>query len=114
MRQFYKQVFSVGTIYLALAFHLLAQSPLPKDSLKVKPFHQKSPATIQSIDANKLPTVPTFSLDQALVGNVAGALLSSVSGKPGSSVNIQLRGFNSISGGTMPLVLVDEIGRAHV
>jgi TonB-dependent starch-binding outer membrane protein SusC len=109
MRQYYSSVLCQAVVYLGSVFPLFSQSPTPKDSIRVKSFHQNSTVAIQTIDATRLPTVPTFSLDQALVGNVAGGLLSSVSGKLGSQANIQLRGFNTISTITMPLVLVDGV-----
>ena len=63
---------------------------------------------VQSVTADKLPQTPTASIDQALVGKVPGAQISSVSGNPGDPVNIVLRGINSL-GGTQPIFLVDGV-----
>jgi outer membrane receptor protein involved in Fe transport len=74
----------------------------------------------RTIHGTELPIVPTFSLDQALVGKVAGAFITSANGTPGSSANIQLRGVNTLGyyynspefladPGTLPLVLVDGV-----
>jgi TonB-dependent starch-binding outer membrane protein SusC len=63
---------------------------------------------VASITADKLPQAPTASIDQALVGKIAGAQISSVSGNPGDPVNIVLRGINSL-GGTQPLFIVDGV-----
>jgi TonB-dependent starch-binding outer membrane protein SusC len=63
---------------------------------------------VESITADKLPAVSNASIDQALVGKIPGAQISSVSGNPGDPVNIVLRGINSL-GGTSPLILVDGV-----
>lgn len=63
---------------------------------------------VESVSADKLPQAPTASIDQALVGKIPGAQISSVSGNPGDPVNIVLRGINSL-GGTKPLILVDGL-----
>ncbi len=65
--------------------------------------------SVESITGSKLPSVTTASVDQALVGKIPGAQISSVSGNPGDKVNIVLRGINSVQGGTRPLILLDGI-----
>jgi len=63
--------------------------------------------SVESIKADKLPAVPAATLDQALIGKIPGAQISTVSGNPGDQVNIVLRGINTVQGGTRPLVLMD-------
>lgn len=70
---------------------------------------RKLAIAVESIDASKLPLTPSSSIDQALVGKIPGAQISSVDGTPGSGANILLRGINSIQGGTQPMILVDGI-----
>ncbi|HRH50058.1 MAG TPA: SusC/RagA family TonB-linked outer membrane protein [Panacibacter sp.] len=65
--------------------------------------------SVESITGDKLPLIPSASLDQALVGKIPGAQISSVSGNPGDKVNIVLRGINTVQGGTRPLVLLDGV-----
>jgi len=67
---------------------------------------------VQAITAKNLPSVPTASVDQALVGKIAGAQISSGNGMPGQPVNIVLRGINTINRGTGPMILLDglEVG----
>lgn len=65
--------------------------------------------SIESIKSDKLPIVPAATIDQALVGKIAGAQISSISGNPGDQVNVVLRGINSVQGGTRPMVLLDGI-----
>jgi len=63
--------------------------------------------SVESLTADKLPPVPAATLDQALIGKIPGAQISSVSGNPGDKVNIVLRGINTVQGGTRPLVMLD-------
>lgn len=65
--------------------------------------------SVESITSDKLPPIPSASLDQAIVGKIPGAQISSVSGNPGDKVNIVLRGINTVQGGTRPLVLLDGV-----
>jgi len=65
--------------------------------------------SVESITADKLPPVPAATLDQAIIGKIPGAQISSVSGNPGDKVNIVLRGINSVLLGTRPLVMLDGI-----
>ena len=65
--------------------------------------------TVESISADKLPAAPTASIDQALVGKISGAQISSISGNPGDPVNIVLRGINTVQGGTSPIILIDGV-----
>lgn len=64
---------------------------------------------VESISADKLPQAPSASIDQALVGKIAGAQISSTNGSPGAPTQILLRGINSIRGGTSPMILVDGL-----
>ncbi len=105
-------------LYFLVIFLLLTtlsasgQSLTKEDTLKAKAnqFSLSKPAvSVETVKADQLPTVPSFSLDQALVGKVAGAMFSSVSGTPGAPVNIQLRGINTLINGTLPLILVDGV-----
>ncbi len=65
--------------------------------------------SVESISSNKLPAAPTASVDQALIGKVAGAQISSIDGTPGAPVNILLRGINTLQGSTSPMILLDGI-----
>lgn len=65
--------------------------------------------SVESVSASQLPAAPTASIDQALIGKIPGAQISSISGNPGDPVNILLRGINSIQGGTQPLIMLDGV-----
>ena len=65
--------------------------------------------SVESINADKLPGGMTASIDQALVGKIAGAQISSTNGSPGRPTNILLRGINTINRGTLPMIMLDGI-----
>ena len=65
--------------------------------------------SVESISADKLPPAPSASVDQALVGKIAGAQISSTNGSPGRPTNILLRGINTINRGTSPMILLDGL-----
>lgn len=68
--------------------------------------------SVETIAAKDLPAVPSSSVDQALIGKVAGAQISSTGGSPGAPVNILLRGINSVNRGTTPMILMDGVQMA--
>ncbi len=70
---------------------------------------RKIAISVASVSASELPQPPSASVDQALVGKVAGALISSRSGTPGADVNILLRGINTINRSTTPMILIDGV-----
>jgi TonB-linked SusC/RagA family outer membrane protein len=64
---------------------------------------------VQSVNIADQTKVPTGDVGQQLVGQVAGAQISSTNGQPGAPINIVLRGINSINRGTTPMILLDGI-----
>ncbi|MEP7322009.1 MAG: SusC/RagA family TonB-linked outer membrane protein [Saprospiraceae bacterium] len=65
--------------------------------------------SVESIKGDRLSQVAIAGIDQALVGKIPGAQISSVSGNPGDQVNIVLRGINTVQAGTRPMILLDGI-----
>jgi TonB-linked SusC/RagA family outer membrane protein len=70
---------------------------------------RKLAISVESLSSDKFPVAPTASIDQALVGRIAGAQISSIDGTPGASVNILLRGINSLNQTTSPMILIDGV-----
>jgi len=52
---------------------------------------------------------PAVEIGQSLYGQLPGVQIISPSGKPGASAAIQVRGVNSVSAGTSPLIVIDGI-----
>lgn len=63
---------------------------------------------VASVSNKDLSKTALLSIDQALMGKVAGAQIQSTSGEPGSKATIILRGINSL-GSTGPIILVDGV-----
>lgn len=61
------------------------------------------------VNSAQIKEVPVLSLDQALVGRVAGVQVSENSAEPGGEISIKIRGIASITGSSEPLVVVDGI-----
>lgn len=69
----------------------------------------KTSVDVQTLGSKGMPPAPSASVDQALIGKIAGAQISSVNGTPGSKVSILLRGINTINRGTSPMILMDGV-----
>ncbi|MHA4842733.1 SusC/RagA family TonB-linked outer membrane protein [Flavitalea antarctica] len=70
---------------------------------------KKLAISVESVTADKLPPAPTASVDQALIGKIPGAQISSTNGSPGAKTNILLRGINTINRGTSPMIMLDGL-----
>lgn len=69
---------------------------------------KKVAIAVETVGEKDLPRVAQGSLDQALVGKIAGAQISATSGQPGQQASILLRGINTL-GNTQPMILVDGV-----
>ncbi|WP_044207888.1 TonB-dependent receptor [Flammeovirga sp. OC4] len=65
--------------------------------------------SVGAVDAEDLANVATANYDEALMGRVAGVMVSAAEGTPGAPMNITIRGGNSITGSNQPLYVVDGI-----
>lgn len=63
--------------------------------------------SIASVGSEQIKDLAVARVDQALIGKAAGVQVSPVSGEPGSSPQIRIRGIGSISAGSGPLYIVD-------
>lgn len=64
---------------------------------------------VDRITAKEIENLPIVGPDQALQGRAAGVVVTQSSGTPGSSINVNIRGVGSLSGGTQPLYIIDGI-----
>jgi len=62
---------------------------------------------VSKVDMSDLQKAPVRSFDEALAGRVAGVQVSSADGQPGATVNIVIRGNNSITQDNSPLYVID-------
>ena len=78
---------------------------VPYNKLKKESFT----GSMATLNSDKIGTTTETSFDKALQGQVPGIVMSSASGQPGSTSQIQLRGMGSISAGSEPLIVVDGV-----
>lgn len=62
---------------------------------------------IQSVSGKDLQDMPVSSIAQKLQGRLAGVQINQTTGKPGTGMNVRIRGQLSVSGGSQPLYVVD-------
>lgn len=65
--------------------------------------------SVAVIEAKDLKGSPTANLDMLLQGKVAGVDVKALSGRPGESAKVRIRGTNTISGNADPLWVVDGV-----
>ena len=64
---------------------------------------------VSSITTQQISAVPVVSIENAIIGQVAGVQVQETTGEPGASPKIRIRGTGSISAGNDPLFVVDGI-----
>jgi TonB-dependent starch-binding outer membrane protein SusC len=64
---------------------------------------------VATVTAEEITAVPPTTLEQGLMGRIAGANIQSNSGAPGGGYQVRLRGVSTILGGATPLYVVDGI-----
>jgi TonB-linked SusC/RagA family outer membrane protein len=104
-----KEVSADGDLKVQLTQDTRAMSEVVVTGTGVATTKRKLGISVESISGDKLPQVPAATLDQAIIGKIPGAQISSVSGNPGDQVNIVLRGINTVSRGTRPMILLDGV-----
>jgi TonB-linked SusC/RagA family outer membrane protein len=70
---------------------------------------KKLGVAVESVNLANQVKVTSGDVGQQLVGQIAGAQISSTNGNPGQALNIVLRGINTIQGGTSPMILLDGL-----
>ncbi len=65
--------------------------------------------SIASVKSEELVKQATVSAAEALRGQIAGVNVINTGGKPGSNMEIEIRGTNSITGSSSPLVIIDGV-----
>lgn len=65
--------------------------------------------SVSSVPKDRLTKIPVTNVLQAAEGSVAGWTLTTTSAAPGQSAGQQVRGLNSISASTTPLIILDGV-----
>ncbi len=98
-----------STIDIQLGLDVTQLSEIVVTGTGVATEKRKLAISVESVTAKDLPNAPTASIDQALVGKIAGAQISSTDGTPGARINILLRGVNTVNRTTTPMILIDGV-----
>jgi TonB-dependent starch-binding outer membrane protein SusC len=69
---------------------------------------------VASISAQELNAAPAQTVEQAMTGKLAGAIISTNSGAPGGGIQLDLRGVSSINASADPLWVIDGVVVSNV
>ena len=70
---------------------------------------RRTTGSIATVTAKDLEGNPTAGLDMLLQGKIAGVDVKAVSGRPGQTATVRIRGTNTITGNADPLWVVDGV-----
>jgi TonB-linked SusC/RagA family outer membrane protein len=107
-----KQTITVGDgseLSVKVAVNEKQLSEVVVTSLGIKKEKRGLGFSSQEIKGDDVAQTQRENFFNSIQGRVAGATLVQTSGAPGSSSNIVLRGFNSLSGSNSPLIVVDGL-----
>jgi TonB-linked SusC/RagA family outer membrane protein len=62
---------------------------------------------VSEVNSKNIRDLPVASIDQKLVGQVAGVQIQQVSGAPGAGTSVKIRGSGSLGAGNEPLYVID-------
>lgn len=96
------------TIDVQLTTEIKALSEIVVTGTGVATEKKKLSIDVASVGKKDLAQSAIVSIDQALIGKVAGAQIQTTSGEPGQKANIILRGINSL-GSSTPIILLDGV-----
>lgn len=65
--------------------------------------------SVASLKGNEIADLATTSIEQALVGRMAGVQITQPNGAPGAGMEIKVRGTGTITAGNSPLYVVDGV-----
>ena len=70
---------------------------------------QNAANAVAVVSGDQLNRAPTPTIENALQGKIAGAIITTNSGAPGGGAQVQLRGITSIGSSSSPLYVVDGV-----
>jgi TonB-linked SusC/RagA family outer membrane protein len=97
----------------------LASDPLQLDEVVVTGAataveRRNLPNAVATVSADEITKVSSQSVEHALQGKIAGAMISTNSGAPGGGVQVRMRGVNSINAASEPLYVVDGVMMSNI
>lgn len=100
---------SQNTINVTLLESALELGEVVITALGFKVRTDKTGSAISSVKSKDIVSSGEASITNALQGKMAGVSISRSTGDPGAGSNIRIRGANTISGSTQPLIIIDGI-----
>ena len=70
---------------------------------------RRTTGSVAVLKSDDIKGSPLKSVDQLMQGKVAGVSIATVSGRPGETAKVRIRGINTISGNAEPLWVVDGV-----
>ena len=70
--------------------------------------------SVGTVDGTEMNQVPQQTVDAAIAGRVAGAVVSANSGAPGGGLQLNIRGSASINAGAEPLYVIDGVIASNI
>lgn len=104
-----KDVSAVTNVTVVLTTDVKALADVVVTGVGAATSKKKLGVAVESVALANQVKVATGDVGQQLVGQVAGAQISSTNGTPGRPLQILLRGINTVQGGTSPMILIDGI-----
>lgn len=95
-------------IDVQLAQDIRALSEVVVTGVGVATNKRKVPIDVSTVSSKDFAKSATSSIEQGIMGQIAGAQIQQTSGQPNSGFNIILRGVNAL-GGTYPMILLDGV-----
>jgi len=63
--------------------------------------------SVATINQNTIKDLPVSTIDQKMIGQVAGVQIQQLSGQPGAGTSVRIRGSGSLGAGNEPLYVID-------
>ena len=108
-RQTIRQNNGLAEVSFQLAVDVLQFDEIVVTGLSVAASKKQLGNAISTLNIRQLESTGATSLDKALTGKLAGALIQQNSGNPGGGVTIRLRGTGTVLGDADPLYVVDGV-----
>ncbi len=108
-RQTIRQNSGLAEVSFQLAVDVLQFDEIVVTGLSVAASKKQLGNAISTLTIRQLESTGATSLDKALTGKLAGALIQQNSGNPGGGVTIRLRGTGTVLGDADPLYVVDGV-----
>ncbi len=103
------EIGSQSTIDMSLSPDILSLTEVIVTAQGVERDERSLGYSVQQLDGESIQQRSAPDVLNSLQGKVAGVNITSGSGAPGASTNINIRGFTSFNGNNQPLIVIDEI-----